>query len=65
MAPTSEGRREKRPENVKQLLQLRVTRKESLSSNHISALKSYEHHSRVKVLKYKCEKSFNYIISLN
>jgi len=39
MAPMFECRRKKKPENVKQLLQLRVTGKESLSSDYFSCIK--------------------------
>ena len=39
------AKQQKIPENVKQLLQLRVTRKKSLSSDHFSCNRKLRHHN--------------------
>jgi hypothetical protein len=65
MVATTEYRRKRKgPEDVKQLLQLRVTGKESLPSGHFSCIKIYEHHSGVKVFNIST-KLFEYTPSLN
>jgi len=54
--------KEKKPENVKQLLQLRVTGKESLSSDHFSCIKKLGTSQWGKVFSINV-KPFKYIIS--
>jgi hypothetical protein len=44
-----ERQKEERPENVKQLLQLRVTWKKSLSSDHFSCIEQYENQNEEAV----------------